>query len=63
MALKTETIYQVTNYRGQSSYCFTPDGEGCVWYDSLAEVREDTGLEGTVVALSEHDFFKMRGHL
>ena len=42
---RLDTAYVIPNGKA----FFTPDGEGRIWYESLEELLEDTGLEKVVV--------------
>lgn len=44
----TEAIYS-TNNGGGYSYFFSPDGIGRVWFESLEEAKDQTGLEKVIV--------------
>lgn len=46
-AQQLDTIYRTP----RGLYFFTPDGEGRIWFDSLKEAREDTGIDSRVVVL------------
>lgn len=46
--LKVDTIYYV---QPDDQYFFTPDGVGAIWYDTLQEIRRDTGIVGPVITL------------
>lgn len=54
-----DTIYVM---KGTGQACFTPDGEGVVWYDSEAECRADygDGNEPVVHLESDADFEDLR---
>lgn len=66
MSIHTETIYRVTDWKGGVSYAFTPDGEGMIWYGTLEELREDTGMVGPefpIHHVTDHRLAEMRGHI
>lgn len=41
--LQAERLYCVTDKRGEEFYAWSPDGEGCYWYDTLEEAFEQHG--------------------
>lgn len=48
--LQVDTLY-FSDPEGQ--WFFTPDGVGVIWFDTLKEAREQTGIEGSPVVLHE----------
>jgi hypothetical protein len=42
-SLQPEVGYHYTAADGKDGYLWSPDGEGCVWYDTLAEMEEQHG--------------------
>lgn len=44
----TDVVYHVTHSNGEESFFFTPDGIGHVFFESLDEALEETGLENIV---------------
>lgn len=48
--LKTDTIYKETK---SGQYFYTPDCIGCIWYETLEEAREDTGITDRVIVIKE----------
>ena len=55
MAIERKNLKPMQAYYDESAeqYFWTPDGEGGVWYDTEAEMREDVGYEGKVTTVSE----------
>jgi len=41
--LTSETVYAVGYPNGRSVYAWSPDGEGCYFYDTLEELRAEHG--------------------
>ena len=52
--LEVDRIYKD---RSNGLYAYTPDGVGCIWFDTLAEAREETGIELPVIVVSEIEDF------
>lgn len=50
-SLKVERLYQE---HPTGMYFFTPDGIGCIWFDTLEEALEETGAFGQpIIILSQ----------
>lgn len=48
--LKVDTIYKE---KKSGQYFYTPDGIGCIWSESLQDLREDTGITARVIVIQE----------
>lgn len=41
--LPANSNWEVTTEHSAPTYAHTEDGEGCVWYDTAEEMKEDVG--------------------
>lgn len=58
--MRDDVIYKVTYENGDTpDYGFTPDGEGFVWFDTLDEVRGQSGLT-RVLSIDSDTFDQLR---
>lgn len=49
-SLKVDRLYLD---RSNDLVAYTPDGVGIIWYDSIKEAQEDTGITTPVIHVSE----------
>ena len=54
---KTDTIYVLpgAEFGDPESVFFTPDGEGRIWFDTLTEAIEQTGITSVEYLMSNPD--------
>lgn len=62
MEIPPAMVYQIRVEKDVMLYAWSPDGEGCLWYDSLEELEEDLGFEDSEVVYfhSDEEFEKYR---
>lgn len=59
MATKRDRLKVDELYKEQKSgmFFYTPDGIGVIWFDTLEEARDQTGIEGKVWTVTELEDF------